>query len=193
MNKATVLWESKGKTPAGDPFMTIKEARGYYNYAERGGKDSIAFILYDRNTDEFGLIYESKPPLDETLGVKAMLTTAFGGSIDMNKSKEEIVQIEVAEEAGYEVSLENIHYVGETLVSSQMNQICFLYFVEVTDIEKTLKAEYEKNDEKQNIKDPYEFSKNKVEWINENELMDKINDWKSIFIFLKAIRKGLIE
>lgn len=190
---AEVVYESKGCTPAGHPFMTVKRARGYYEYAERGGKDSIAFILYDANTEQFGLIYESKPPLDERTGEQTMLTTAFGGSIDMgdNISYQEICQTEVREEAGYEVPLENIRSVGQTLVSTQMSQMCEGFLVDVTDIEKTLKAEYELDpSEMQDAKDPNEFSKNKVEWFSIAQLMNN-NDWKSIWIAFQTIFTGM--
>lgn len=437
MNKVEtkILWESKGKTPNGDPFSTIKEARGYYSYLERGGVDSIAFILYDKNAKggkSFGIIYESKPPRDEVEGKEVQMNTAFGGSIDCinnikedsmakkltqeimlerfhnkhsdrynySKSKfvtskspvtitckehgdfeqkpenhwsgqncmkctnidrgknqlrsqdkvienfrlihgnlynydkvdyigndkkviitcfkhgdflqepkahingnkcpkcrkyhsyfrdrsyytgkktilyhifldeymvykigltvstiqnrfktdnvkytilsetefengeeawdleqkllnetfndmyegpkllasgntelrnnkiiksdttyQEICQTEVAEEAGYEVPLSKIHSVGKTLVSSQMSQMCEGFLVDVTGIEKTLEAEYEKKDsDEQNEKDHNEFSKNRVDWFDVDELMN-VNDWKSIWIWTKTVVSGKI-
>jgi len=162
--------------------MTVKRARGYYEYAERGGKDSIFFILYDKNTKKYALINESKPPMDEREGKLVRMTTAFGGSIDMSITHKEICQTEVREEAGYIVPLERIHFVGKTMVSTQMSQIAYGYLVDVTDIEKTELAEYEKEISKeQKEKDANEFSGNSVKWMTKEEVLDNC-DWKSIFI-----------
>ena len=187
MNKAEIMYESKGKTLNGKPFMSVKKARFYYEYAERGGQDSIFFILYDKNIRRYALIRESKPPMDERENKKVMMTTAFGGSIDMDeKSPKEICQIEVLEESGYEVPLDRIKYIGKTLVSSQMSQMALGFLVDVTGINKTQKAEYEVGiSEGQEAKDPDEFSRNSVIWMTSSELIEN-SDWKSIFIYTKT-------
>jgi len=182
-HKAKIIWESAGKNPAGEPFLSVKQARGYYYYAERGGRDSIAFILFDLNSEKIGLIYESKPPLDEVFGKKMMMVTAFGGSLDMDKTPEEICKIEVLEEAGYDVDLEKIICVGTTLVSTQMSQGCVGFFVDVTGLTPG-KTEADIKNDVQDKKDPDEFIRNKVVWLNVDELMHN-NDWKSIWIFSK--------
>jgi len=182
-HKAQIVWQSPETTPAGDPFMTVKKARGYYYYTERGGRDSIAFILFDQNAGKIGLINEAKPPLDEVFNQKAMRVTAFGGSIDMDKSPEEICQVEVLEEAGYDVPLENIVCVGTTMVSTQMNQGCVGFMVDVTGLVPG-KTEADIKNEAQDEKDPDEFCHNSTIWMNDDELMDN-NDWKSIWIFAK--------
>ena len=194
-HKAEIKYQSNGKTPAGDPFVTVKVARGYYEYLERGGVDSISFILYNGDTKQFGLIYESKPPRDEIEGWEVKMTTAFGGSIDMseNHTFQDICQTEVAEESGYEVPLDKIISVGKTLVSSQMSQMTEGFLVDVTGIEKTLEAEYEKQIPKDEIKPGVnEFAGNKVVWFDADELMDN-NDWKSIWIFTKAVYSDIIS
>ena len=50
-NTIDTLWESKNKNQNSEPFMSIKKSREYYVYAKRAGKDSIAFVLYDRYSD----------------------------------------------------------------------------------------------------------------------------------------------
>jgi hypothetical protein len=187
-NTSEIMYESNGKTPNGKPFLTVKKARGYYEYSERGGQDSIFFVLYDRDTQKWALINESKPPMDEREGKRVQMTTAFGGSIDMNDyTPQEICQVEVLEEAGYEVPLERIMYVGKTLVSSQMSQIAYGYLVDVTGIEKTHKTEFEHDvTPEQAAKDATEFSRNSVVWMSDNELIEN-SDWKSIFIFTKSL------
>ncbi len=192
MKKTEILWESEGKNHNGDSFFVVKKAREYYVYGERVGVDSIAFVLYDRNIDKFAMIYESKPPMDEKFQKEVRMWTAFGGSVDMDATKKEIAKVEVLEETGYEAPLNRVHFIGETLVSTQMNQMCHSFLVDVTDIEKTSIAEYEKElSDHQASKDPNEFIGNKVEWFSMDEVLDK-NDWKSIFIITKAKQKGLI-
>ena len=192
-NKAEILWESKGKTPNGKPFFTVKQARDYYVYGERGGQDSIFFVLYDRDTQKWALINESKPPMDERENKRVQMTTAFGGSIDMDGyTPQEICQIEVLEEAGYVVPLDKCVFIGETLVSTQMSQIAKGYFVDISGIEKTHKAEYEVNvSPEQKEKDATEFSSNSVVWMTDNELIAN-SDWKSMFIMMKALTKNLL-
>jgi len=189
-NKATIKYQSKGKTPAGDPFMTVKVARKYYEYAERGGQDSIFFILMDKNYDGSGetkycLINESKPPMDERFNKEVRMTTAFGGSVDMDCSLEEICQTEVKEESGYEVPMDRIGFVGDTMVSTQMSQLANGYLVNVTGIEKTCKAEYESKPIS-TLADPTEFSGNSVVWMSVQEVLNN-GDWKSIYIVAKSV------
>ena len=182
MIKTEILWESDSKTLDGKPFITVKRARNYFIYAERGGIDSIAFILYDDNIKRFALIKEAKPPFDEAFEKEAYMKTAFGGSIDTDtETYKQICQQEVLEESGYKVPLERIWNTGETVVSTQMSQICYTYMVDVTGIEKTEKAEYEMNDTEEN-----------VIWMTYNELMD-LGEWKSLYIANLAIFRGYIE
>ena len=190
-HKAKVLWQSEGRQPNGVPFLSVKEARGYYVYAERGGVDSIAFILYDKDTNKVGLIRESKPPLDEMIGEKVMLTTAFGGSLDDDsKTSKEICQIEVLEEAGYDVPMEDIYGVGSALVSTQMSQFMHGYLVDVTGLTAG-KTETDYQNEAQDLKDPDEFKHNKVIWVDIDGLM-RLDDWKGIFIYFRAMYQDLI-
>lgn len=172
-NMLKLLWQSEEKNPNGDPFLSVKRSRDRYVFAERLGRDSIAFILYDKNSKRYGLIKESKPPLDGE-DYLAYLITAFGGSIDMDKSAQEICQIEAEEESGYIVPLESIHYVGETFVSSQMSQMCKLFVVDVTGICKSEIAEWEESDS-------LDAGEERFYWMSRDEVMDNM-DWKSIFI-----------
>lgn len=181
-NQPEIMYQSKGTTPKGDPFMSVKKARGYYEYAERGGQDSIAFILFDKDTNKFALINESKPPMDERRNEKVQMTTAFGGSVDMDISYSGICQVEVEEEAGYEVGIPRIHNIGQTLVSSQMSQLCHGFLVDVTGLEKTKLTEFETDpSDAQKAKDATEFSGNSVKWLTYFEVLEN-NDWKSIWI-----------
>ena len=170
--KAEVVFKSSEE----NPFMTVKKARGYYYYAERLGVDSLFFILYDGEIGKYCLITESKPPLDEVSDAFAMMTTAFGGSIDMpGKTKREIVQQEVLEEAGYDIELDRIIGVGATLVSTQMSQIAHGYVVDVTGIAKTHTTEGE---------DPESNCDGMPLWLTMKEVIAN-SDWKGIFCVVK--------
>ena len=108
-------------------YLQIKEwseGNAKYYYAERLGVDSIAFILHNSTTGQFGLIKEFKPPINR------FLITAFGGSLDKDIQQASIVEEEVEEEAGYINT--QISYAGSVFVSTQMNQFCYLYLVDVT-------------------------------------------------------------
>ena len=100
-----------------DPKMGCKA----YQFAERKGVDSIAFICYDKKTGIYTINREATPPL----GI--FLPRAFGGSLDKEKPMKEVVLAEVLEEVGYNVSLSQIKKVGKAFVSTQMNQYCHLY------------------------------------------------------------------
>ena len=178
MHTAKILYESDGKAPNGQPFLTVKQARGYYEYSERPGMDSIAFILIDYNTNKIGLITESKPPLDERMGKLVDSTTAFGGSIDSNESYINICQTEVLEEAGYTIPLKNIIEVGISMVSTQSSQLIHGFLVDVTDIPKETQTEYEilHNEDRTVWADPFEIFNG--------------NDWKAIWILAKAANGG---
>lgn len=104
-------------------FLTFKKTKEGYEYAERKGKDSVAFVLYDTQRQLVCLRNEYKPPIE------AWVLGAFGGSLDKKLSPLEIVREEVKEESGY--TAKKITFVGKYFVSTQMNQFCYLYAVEV--------------------------------------------------------------
>lgn len=150
-------------------YLQIKEwsdTRSTYYYAERLGKDSVAFILHNRSTGKFGLIKEFKPPIND------YLITAFGGSLDKDKDNLDIVKDEVREEAGYIMA--DISYVGRSFVSTQMNQFCYLYLVDVTDAKQVEKEP-----------ETYLESIATVEWLTRDQIM-RGDDWKAITILTKG-------
>jgi len=171
--KNPILWQTQEVNHNGDPFFTARKAKGYYIYGERAGVDSVAFILIDNEKGRsIGLINEPKPPL----GDDVFLTTAFGGSLDKNLPLERIVQEEVAEESGYIVPLKRIHYLEKVFVSTQMNQFCHLYAVDVTGLIPGARH-----------LDENEFGST-VQWLGPEQLL-KIQDWKAPLIYMKYLNK----
>jgi len=169
-----VIFETEQKNHEGKPFLTVKQTDGY-TYCERVGQDSIAFILYNRDTEEFGLIHEKKPPL----GDDVYLTTAFGGSLDSDKSPLGICIQEVAEEAGYVVDETQVYALGRLFVSTQMNQYCHLFLVDITN---AITCERELSDSEVG---------SEVIWCNIHS-PQLLEDWKTLSIIIKAMDKDII-
>ena len=147
-----------------------------YQFAERRGVDSVAFICYDKKTKMFLINCEFTPPTGY------FMERAFGGSLDKDgKEPIDIVMEEVEEEAGYKVSKEDIEYVGKCFVSTQMNQTCFLYLVFVSDEQKT---ERKPENGMEKMATPI--------WRNNNWIFEG-QDWKAISIIMKAVNQGFLK
>jgi 8-oxo-dGTP pyrophosphatase MutT (NUDIX family) len=145
-----------------------------YMYAERIGKDSVAFICYDKEKGEILVNKEYKPPVNE------FIVGAFGGSLDKDIPIEEIVREEVKEEAGFE-KIEDIINVGKVLVSTQMNQFCHLFLVIV-----------DKNDQGQRHPENEVEAMAETIWIKETGVLD-LDDWKAITIIAKSNLSALLD
>lgn len=163
------------------PWIKVKQAGGYL-YSERKGIDSVAFVLIAINASDerrIGLIHEYKDPLGD------FLTTAFGGSIDDEKYHSDLrtlVKDEAMEEAGFDVSLDKIEYHGKVMVSTQSNQFCHLFSVEV---DKLKQGERTTNNRTELL--------SAVSWITMAEI-SKLEDWKAQAIILRRMmsRNGLV-
>jgi 8-oxo-dGTP pyrophosphatase MutT (NUDIX family) len=176
-----VLYESPYKNREGKPYLTMKEADNYgtpFVYAERAGRDSIAFVLYDQNRSDgkvFGLIEEFKP------GLARHIVTAFGGSLDDHtKTTMDIVLDEVREEAGYIVTKKAITRANQYFVSTQMNQMCHVYYVDVSGAQKV-------------DRDPQDAGEKNstVVWKHPLEIMTAGQCWKAMCaVSLFGIRVG---
>lgn len=129
-------------------FMVVDpdnpEDDGYF-YCERKGKDSVAFLLLDRdNLDKpFICLEQYSSSYDQ------FIKGAYTGSLDKeDKSIEEIVQEEVKEEAGFNVEMDMINALGNMVVSSHSSERVNLYLVDVTGLQWEGKAPeniFEKN------------------------------------------------
>lgn len=155
-------------------WITVKNHLGY-KYAERKGIDSVSFVLFDRNVNNIkriGLVKEIKPSINR------MMISAFGGSIDKEYYKDDLrvlVQEEVKEESGFDVELHDIKYYGKVLVSSQMNQFCYLFGVSVD----------KDTQEERTTTNPAELE-SEVLWFELPEV-PQLEDWKAITIVAKRI------
>jgi hypothetical protein len=157
-------------------FLSIHRTQEGYEYAERKGKDSVAFLLYDSSNNTVGYRNEYKPP------VATWVLGAFGGSIDKQKSPVDIVIDEVAEEAMYNVSPKDVKYLGKYLVSTQMNQWCMLYAVDVTNNEGDYYSE-QSFDVLESLSD--------TSWHRADNIPTEC--WKAYVILTKMFEKGLVK
>lgn len=147
-----------------------------YQFAERRGRDSIAFICYDTKEKRFLINCEFTPPNGQ------YMERAFGGSLDKEgKEHIDIVIEEVEEEAGYKVNKTDVKYVGHCFVSTQMNQQCFLFLVFVDDSMKTERKPENKME-----------ANAQPRWTNTHGILSN-DDWKAISILMKAVDKGILK
>jgi hypothetical protein len=180
-------------------FIKVKKCKNHnYFYSERLGIDSVGFILRNNETNKYGLILERKPPLDEREkeiknkiikyhNNEAYLATAFGGSndkidiLEYKKLSEEekikyfkkIVLNEVKEESGYQIKIDNIKFIDKAFVSTQQNQFCYLYIVDITKVKKE-KPDFETEME----------ALSSIEWLDTVEIVKNTYDWKAKNIVL---------
>jgi hypothetical protein len=164
-----------------NPWLKVKKAGGFI-YSERKGVDSIAFILIAINANDerrIGLINEYKDP------IKRFATTAFGGSIDDIKYHDDLrllVKDEAMEESGFNVENKDIYYYGKVIVSTQSNQFCHLFAIEVDKLSQTERT----------TENPTELLSD-VKWISIKEAQH-LEDWKAQAIILRRMmsKNGLI-
>ncbi len=163
-------------------WCTIKEipkedGESYY-FMERAGVDSVAFILFDANKGEecFGLINQYRGQF----GVYQK--GCYTGSLDKPElTIDQIVIEEVKEEAGYEVTEDNLCFIGHECCGSQSNERVHLYLVNVTGLEqKELEPESIHEENTDNL------------WMCETELMF-CDDWKAKLILLSCKRLEILS
>ena len=164
-----------------NPWLKVRRA-GNFIYSERKGVDSVAFILIAINASDerrIGLIHEYKDPLHRHK------TSAFGGSIYDEKFHNDLrtlVKTEALEESGFDVNLNSIDYHGKVMVSTQSNQFCHLFSVEVDKL-----AQGEKT-----TTNPTELGAS-VSWITMKDV-PTLEDWKAQAIILRRMmaKNGLV-
>lgn len=147
-----------------------------YYYAERLGKNSLAFILKDEEKEKCAVLKQfSSQENNFKVG-------CFTGSLEKEDLDvvEHLVE-EVKEEAGYDVVIEEVEdrikYVGMFPLGGITNESVYLYVVDVTGLKQKLK-------EPENI---FELNTD-VMWIDKSDLI-KLNDWKANIIAYKYLLK----
>ena len=158
-----------------DDIITVKRTSLNTVYSEFQGGDSIAFVLFATNVaDErrIGLFYEHKESIDKDL------TTAFYSSVGQIKDEEglkNIVKDKAIELAGFEVTNDEIGYLGKMFVSENSNQFCHLFGVRVDKLKQKEKTT-------SNVKE----LQASVSWLTFKD-MEHVEDWRSISIVTKKL------
>lgn len=120
------------------PWITVKESPQGFQYLEREGKDSVAVFLLRRSSKNLKqyqvLIRQQHLCIDnrEVDGKLRLFPCPVTGALDEGESPEAAAQREVYEETGYHVEVSPL---GKYIVGTQVNEICYLYYADVTDIE----------------------------------------------------------
>lgn len=174
-----------------NPFIAVKTGpkADHYMYSERKGIDSVAFII--QTTDDFYILtQERKPPMDARInenipGIiynsddEAFIVTAFGGSndripveeyIDLKEVEKislfkDIVKDEAIEEAGYVINTDDVRFLGKEFVSTQSNQLCYLFLVDARNskvVERQPENEMEAQAE--NVVYTSDYIRNSIDW-----------------------------
>jgi 8-oxo-dGTP diphosphatase len=119
-------------------WIEVKESPRGFQYLERKGKDSVAMFLLRRTGESPEqwevLIRQQHLCIDnrEVDGKFRLFPCPVTGALDKEESPEAAAQREVYEETGYKVQVSPL---GQYIVGTQVNEICYLYYVDVTNME----------------------------------------------------------
>lgn len=130
MNTDRIIFQAK--------WIAVKESPRGFQYLERKGKNSVAVFLL-RKTSENPLQYDvlirqQHLCLDnrEVDGVFKLFPCPITGALEEGESPEAAAMRETDEETGYQVPVQPF---GQYIVGTQVNEICYLYYADVTGIE----------------------------------------------------------
>lgn len=119
-------------------WLAVKESPRGFQYLERKGKDSIAVFLLRECSGNPGqyevLIRQQHLCIDnrEVNGKLRLFPCPVTGALDEGESPDAAAQREVYEETGYQVQVLPL---GQYIVGTQVNEICYLYYADVTRME----------------------------------------------------------
>lgn len=118
-------------------WITVRESSRGFQYLERKGKDSVAvFLLRKSSTDPKRyevLIRWQHLCVDnqEVHGKLQLFPCPITGGLDAGESAEAAARREAYEESGYRVQVLPLGYY---IVGTQVNEICYLYYADVTGV-----------------------------------------------------------
>ena len=117
-------------------WIAVKETAKGYHYLERKGRDSIAVFLLrksDANQAGYEVLIRQQPLCLDNPGADEELKLypcPITGGIDAGETPEEAAVREVREESGFSVQVLPL---GRYIVGTQTNEICHLYYADVTE------------------------------------------------------------
>lgn len=115
-------------------WITVKQTPGGFQFAERKGRDSVAIFLLRQSTvgEPYEVLIRQQPLCIDPIIVGEDLKLRpcpITGGIDGSETPEQCAVREVEEEAGYRVEVTPL---GRYIVGTQTNEICYLYYADVT-------------------------------------------------------------
>jgi 8-oxo-dGTP diphosphatase len=121
------------------PWVSVKQTPHGFYYLERKGRDSVGIFLLRRRADspsdspsDYEVLIRWQPLCIDSGTIETPLTLhpcPITGGLDGEESPITAAVREVHEEAGYTVSLLPL---GQYIVGTQTNEICHLYYADVT-------------------------------------------------------------
>ncbi len=126
---------NKEKTIFRTDWITVKQTAKGFHYLERKGRDSVAVFLVRRsnlNSSEYEVLIRQQPLCIDVPDIneeQRLYPCPITGEIDEGESPEEAAGREVYEEAGFSVQVLPL---GKYIVGTQTNEICYLYYADVT-------------------------------------------------------------
>jgi 8-oxo-dGTP diphosphatase len=118
-------------------WIAVKESPRGFQYLERKGKDSVAIFLLRSSAKPQQyevLIRQQHLCIDnrEVDGVFNLFPCPITGALEEGEAPAVAAKRETYEEAGYHVELQSF---GKYIVGTQVNEICHLYYADVSGIE----------------------------------------------------------
>lgn len=114
------------------PWLSVKQTSRNFYYAERKGRDSVGIFLLRRDRTDYEVLIRQQPLCIDTAEINQQLTLypcPITGSLDGDEAPATAAAREVYEEAGYTVLVSPL---GRYIVGTQTNEICYLYYADVT-------------------------------------------------------------
>ncbi|MGQ4645972.1 NUDIX domain-containing protein [Lyngbya aestuarii] len=129
MNKEQIIFSTN--------WITVKATARGFHYLERKGKDSVAIFLVRKSEaqQEYEVLIRQQPLCIDIPDINEehrLYSCPITGAIDQGESPEEAAVREVYEEAGFSVEVLPL---GKYIVGTQTNEICYMYYADVTGIE----------------------------------------------------------
>ena len=129
---------SKEKTIFSTPWISVKETAKGYHYLERKGRNSVAIFLVRKSSvsgGEYEVLIRQQPLCIDIPDINEehqLYPCPITGGIEEGELPEEAAVREVYEEAGFSVEVLPL---GKYIVGTQTNEICYLYYADVTDMD----------------------------------------------------------
>lgn len=130
MNKDRVIFSTQ--------WIAVKESPRGFQYLERKGKDSVAVFLLRRSSENLKqyevLIRQQHLCVDnrEVDGRFRLFPCPVTGALNEGETPAAAAKREVYEETGYRVQVLPL---GQYIVGTQVNEICYLYYADVKGME----------------------------------------------------------